>query len=36
MINGTHLAALFIGVIIGMVVGAIYGWMIKDEQKRGK
>lgn len=36
MINGTHLAAFFIGIIIGMIAGAIYGWMIRDEQKGGK
>lgn len=33
MINGTHLTAFYIGIIIGMIVGAIYGWMIRDEQK---
>jgi ABC-type dipeptide/oligopeptide/nickel transport system permease subunit len=33
MINGTHLAALYIGIIIGMIAGVIYGWMIRDERK---
>lgn len=30
--NGTHLAVFFIGIIIGMIAGAIYGWMIRDEK----
>jgi ABC-type dipeptide/oligopeptide/nickel transport system permease subunit len=33
MIDGTHLAALYIGIIIGMIAGAIYGWLIRDEQR---
>jgi hypothetical protein len=33
MIDGTHLAALYIGIIIGMIAGVIYGWMIGDERK---
>ena len=33
MSDGTHLAALYIGVIIGMIVGAICGWMMRDEQR---
>lgn len=33
MIDGTHLAVFFIGIIIGMIAGVIYGWMIRDERK---
>lgn len=32
MIDGTHLAAFYIGIIIGMIAGAIYGWMMRDEK----
>jgi hypothetical protein len=33
MIDGTHLTAFYIGIIIGMIAGAIYGWLIRDEQR---
>jgi fructose-specific phosphotransferase system IIC component len=33
MIDGTHLAAFYTGIIIGMIAGTIYGWMIRDERK---
>jgi hypothetical protein len=31
MINVTHLLALFLGLIIGMIAGSIYGWLAKGE-----
>jgi gas vesicle protein len=34
--DGIHLAALYIGVIIGIIAGAIYGWMIRDEKGNEK
>jgi gas vesicle protein len=32
--DGTHLAALYIGMIIGMIVGAAYGWMIAERMRK--
>ena len=31
--DGRHLIINFAALVIGMIVGAIYGWMIRDEQK---
>ena len=31
--DGRHLIITFAALVIGLIVGAIYGWMIRDEQK---
>jgi hypothetical protein len=31
--DGRHLLITIAALIIGMIVGAIYGWMNRDEQK---
>ena len=34
--DGRHLGLIWATLIIGLIVGAICGWLIRDEQKGGK
>lgn len=34
--DGRHLLITIAALVIGMIAGAIYGWMIRDEQKGNK
>lgn len=34
--DGRHLIITYTALVIGLIVGAIYGWMIRDEQEGNK
>jgi ABC-type xylose transport system permease subunit len=34
--DGRHLIIAIVALVIGLIAGAIYGWMIRNEQKGNK